>query len=65
MSSATKDKDQVPPAVQSAPPEKELERKLQNNPDCEDAKADALNRNVAAWIEREMARINGSAASPP
>lgn len=40
MSSATKDKDQVPPAVHSAPPEKELERKLQKNPDCEDAKAD-------------------------
>ncbi|MPZ42800.1 MAG: 1-acyl-sn-glycerol-3-phosphate acyltransferase [Betaproteobacteria bacterium] len=30
---------------------------------CEGVKADALNRNVADWIEREMARITGSAAS--
>jgi 1-acyl-sn-glycerol-3-phosphate acyltransferase len=32
---------------------------------CKDVKPDALNRNVAAWIEREMARITGSAAAPP
>ncbi len=30
---------------------------------CDDIEADALNRDVAAWIEREMARITGSAAS--
>ena len=34
------DKDKVPPPVISAPPERELERKLQKNPDCPDAKVD-------------------------
>ena len=32
--------DQAPPPVISAPPEQELERKLKNNPDDADAKAD-------------------------
>lgn len=41
MSAVTSDdKDTVPPPVISAPPEKELERKLQKNPDCPDAKID-------------------------
>jgi hypothetical protein len=35
-----KDRDKVPPATQSAPPEKELERKLQRDPDDDDAKVD-------------------------
>ena len=34
------DKDKVPPPVISAPPERELEHKLQKNPDCPDAKVD-------------------------
>jgi hypothetical protein len=34
------DKDKVPPVTHSAPPEKELERKLQNDPDDDDAKVD-------------------------
>jgi hypothetical protein len=32
--------DRVPPAVHSGEPERELERKLKNNPDDLDAKAD-------------------------
>jgi hypothetical protein len=37
----TKDeRDKIPPATQSAPPEKELERKLQKDPDDDDAKVD-------------------------
>lgn len=41
MNEATKDrKDQVPPAVISAPPEKELEKKVQKHPNDADAKAD-------------------------
>jgi 1-acyl-sn-glycerol-3-phosphate acyltransferase len=32
---------------------------------CEGARADALNRSVAAWIDREMARITGNAAPQP
>jgi hypothetical protein len=36
----TKDKEKVPPPVISAPPEKELERKLQKNPDDSDTKVD-------------------------
>jgi hypothetical protein len=34
------DKEKVPPPVISAPPEKELERKLQKNPDDSDTKVD-------------------------
>jgi 1-acyl-sn-glycerol-3-phosphate acyltransferase len=30
---------------------------------CKDTKADVLNRNVTAWIDGELARITGSAAS--
>ena len=38
---AAKDKDSAtPPPVISAPPERELERKLKRNPDDPDAKAD-------------------------
>ncbi|HEX8840554.1 MAG TPA: hypothetical protein VF750_08820 [Sphingomicrobium sp.] len=38
---AGKDKDTVaPPAVFSAPPERDLERKLKQHPDDEDAKVD-------------------------
>jgi hypothetical protein len=41
VSQETKDqKEQVPPAVISAPPEKELEREVQKNPGDSDAKAD-------------------------
>ena len=41
MNAVTKDeKAKVPPPVISSPPEEELENKLQNNPDCSDAKAD-------------------------
>jgi len=40
VNAVTHEKDQVPPATHSAPPEKELERKLQKNPDCPDAKVD-------------------------
>jgi hypothetical protein len=35
-----KDKGRVPPPVISAPPEKELERRLKQNPHDPDAKAD-------------------------
>ena len=34
------DRDKVPPPVISAPPEKELEKELQKNPDDKDAKVD-------------------------
>ena len=34
------DKDSAPPPVISAPPERELERKLKRHPDDPDAKAD-------------------------
>jgi len=34
------DKDKVPPVVIPKPPEKELERKLQKNPENPDAKVD-------------------------
>jgi hypothetical protein len=37
---AVKDKNAPPPTVHSAPPERELERKLKRNPDDPDAKAD-------------------------
>jgi len=40
VNSVTKDKGQVPPATHSAPPEKELERKLQKDPENRDAKLD-------------------------
>ena len=41
MSQETKDqKGRVPPAVISAPPEKELEREVRKNPGDPDAKAD-------------------------
>ena len=41
MSEITKEeKDKVPPATHSAPPGKELERKLQKDPDDDDAKVD-------------------------
>ena len=39
MNTETKD-SKVPPPVISAPPEKELEKDLQRNPDDEDAKVD-------------------------
>ena len=38
--SPEKDRDNVPPPVISAPPEKELERKLQKEPENPDAKVD-------------------------
>jgi hypothetical protein len=38
-SSVTEDKESKPP-VHSAPPERELERKLKRNPDDQDAKVD-------------------------
>ena len=37
---AANDKGEAPPPVISAPPERELERKLKQNPDDQDAKAD-------------------------
>ena len=37
---ATKDKENVPPPVISAPPERDLERKLKQNPGDPNAKAD-------------------------
>ena len=40
MNTVANDKDHVPPPVISAPPEKELERKLQSNPANPDAKVD-------------------------
>jgi hypothetical protein len=36
----TANKDRAPPPVISAPPERELERRLKRNPDDADAKAD-------------------------
>ena len=36
----TEDKESKPPPVHSAPPERELERKLKRNPDDQDAKVD-------------------------
>ena len=40
MNAANDDTDKVPPPVISAPPEKELERKLQKDPENADAKVD-------------------------
>ncbi len=40
MTEVANDKEKVPPPVISAPPEKELERKLQKNPDDSDTKVD-------------------------
>ena len=41
MNEITKDeRGKIPPATQSAPPEKEHERKLQKDPDDDDAKVD-------------------------
>lgn len=40
MNAVTDDKDSIPPPVISAPPEKELERKLQKDPEDADAKVD-------------------------
>ena len=40
MTAVTKDKGSVPPPTISAPPEKELERKLQKEPENPDAKVD-------------------------
>ena len=40
MNAVTHERDQVPPATHSAPTEKELEKKLQKNPESEDAKID-------------------------
>ncbi len=40
MNSVIKDKGSVPPPVISAPPEKELERTLQKDPENQDAKLD-------------------------
>jgi len=37
---AANDRGDAPPPVISAPPERELERKLKQNPDDQDAKAD-------------------------
>jgi hypothetical protein len=37
---AAKERDAAPPPVISAPPERELERKLKLNPNDQDAKAD-------------------------
>ena len=39
MNTETKD-SKVPPPVISAPPERELEEKLKQNPDCDQAKVD-------------------------
>ena len=40
VNAVTNDKDSVPPPTISAPPEKELERRLQKDPDNQDAKVD-------------------------
>ena len=40
VNAVTNDKDSVPPPVISAPPEKELEHKLQKDPENPDAKVD-------------------------
>ena len=40
MNAANEDKTQAPPAVISAPPERELERKLKQQPHDPDTKAD-------------------------
>lgn len=40
MNAVTKDKDKVPPVVIPKPPEKELEKKLQRDPENPDAKVD-------------------------
>ena len=40
MNAANDDTEKVPPPVISAPPEKELERKLQKDPENADAKVD-------------------------
>ena len=40
MTAVMDDKDPLPPPVISAPPEKELERKLQKDPENRDAKVD-------------------------
>jgi hypothetical protein len=40
VNAVTDDKDSIPPPVISAPPEKELERKLQKDPEDADAKVD-------------------------
>ena len=37
---AQNDRDKVPPPVISAPPEKELEKQLRDNPESKDAKVD-------------------------
>ena len=40
MTEVKDDRDKVPPPVISAPPERELEEKLKEDPDCEQAKVD-------------------------
>lgn len=56
---AGKDKaDVVPPAVFSAPPERELERKLRQSPDDEQAKVDV-------GSDESMDASDPSAASQP
>ena len=40
MTDLKEDKNQVPPPVISAPPEKELEEKLTKDPGCKQAKVD-------------------------
>ena len=58
MNAITNEKDQVPPPVISSPPEKELERKLQKNPGCPDAKVDV-------GSDESMDASDPSAASQP
>ena len=53
-----KQQEKVPPATISAPPERELERKLKRNPDDLDAKADV-------GSDESMDASDPSAASQP
>lgn len=52
------EKEQVPPPVISAPPERELERKLKRHPDDLDAKADV-------GSDQSMDASDPSAATQP
>jgi hypothetical protein len=59
VNTSTKDdKGRVPPAVISAPPEKELEKELQRHPDAENAKVDV-------GSDESMDASDPSAASQP
>ena len=61
----TKDeKDKVPPPVISAPPEQELERKLQKNPDYEQAKVDVGSDELMDASDPPAASQPGSDTEP-